>query len=71
MGGTRGTCLGQEQIHTKFWYGNLKERNLLEDFHIDVSVIFSHIRKKYNGLAWTGFTSVWAFMKKRMNLQVP
>ena len=38
--------MGREEIDTGFWYGNLKERNNLEDLGVDGRIILKCIFKK-------------------------
>jgi len=40
----------------EFWWGNLKERDHLEDLHIDGRVILKSILKKCNGRMWPEFS---------------
>jgi hypothetical protein len=38
--------MGREEIATGFWYGNLKERNNLEDLGVDGRIILKCVFKK-------------------------
>jgi hypothetical protein len=46
------------EVHIAFWWGNMSERDHLEDPCIDGSTIFQYIFKKYDGEAWTGLISL-------------
>jgi hypothetical protein len=37
MGGAYDTCWGQERWHTRFWWGDLRERDHLEEVGVDRS----------------------------------
>ena len=36
-------------MHTEFWWGNLKERDHLEDISVDGRVILKWVIKKWDG----------------------
>jgi len=40
---------GTGDVHTGFWWGNLRERNYLYDLHIDGMIILKRIFKKWDG----------------------
>jgi len=40
-----------------FWWGNLRERDYLEDIGIDRRIILESIFEKLVGIIWTGF--IW------------
>jgi len=45
---------GTGELHTGFWWGNLKERDHLEDLSIDGRIIFEWIFKEqdWEGVDW-------------------
>jgi hypothetical protein len=45
MGGECGTCVGEDKCKQSFGWGNVKERDHLEDPGIDVRIIFKEILK--------------------------
>jgi hypothetical protein len=48
MGGTCSTY-GRGEVHTKFWWGNLRKRDLLEDPDLDGRIILKWIFRKWDG----------------------
>jgi hypothetical protein len=44
-------------VYTGFWWGNLRERDHLEDPDIDERMIIRWIIRKWHVVAWTG--SIW------------
>ena len=44
-------------MHTGFWWGDLRERDHLEDLSIDRRIILKWIFKKYDGEVWIGL--IW------------
>jgi hypothetical protein len=44
---------GRREVHTRFWWGDLREGDHLEDPDVDRRVIFKWIFKKWDG-ACTG-----------------
>jgi hypothetical protein len=46
--------MGRREMHTGFWWGNLKERGHIEDPHVDERVILKWIVEEQNGRVWTG-----------------
>jgi len=38
-----------EEVHTEFWWGNLKEKDHFEDLGIDGRIILQWIFKKWDG----------------------
>jgi hypothetical protein len=49
--------MGVGEVHTGFWWGNLRERYHLEDPGIDGRIIFKWIFKKWDVGVWTGL--IW------------
>jgi hypothetical protein len=49
MGGAYSTCGGGE-MHKGFWWGNLRERDQLEDLGIDLRIILKGILKLDKGM---------------------
>jgi hypothetical protein len=45
--------LGAGDIHTGFWWGDLRRRDHLKDMGIDGRMILKWIFKKWDGEAWT------------------
>ena len=48
---------GTGKVYSGFWWGELRERNHLENFDVDRRIILKWILKKWDGEAWTGL--VW------------
>ena len=48
---------GRGEVHTEFWWGNLRERDHLEDPGVDGKVILRRIFWKRDVGGWTG--SIW------------
>jgi len=40
---------GRGQMHTGFWWGNLRERDYFEDTGVDGKIIYRWIFKKWDG----------------------
>jgi hypothetical protein len=45
------------EVHTRFWWGDLRERGHLEDLGLDGRIILKYILKKWDGKTWTGL--IW------------
>jgi hypothetical protein len=41
------------EVHTGFWWGNLKEREHTEDLGIDGRIMLKRVFKKWGGKTWT------------------
>jgi hypothetical protein len=44
-------------VHIRFWWGDLRERDHLEDLGVDVRIILKLIFTKWHGKAWTAL--IW------------
>ena len=77
MGGACGTYGGRGEAHTGFWWGNLRERDRLEDLCVDeknnVEWIFSEIRLMvHSGFSRLRISVRWrTVVKAPMNIQGP
>jgi hypothetical protein len=49
--------MGRGEVHTGFWWGDLRERDHLEDHGIDGEIVLSWIFRNWDGGAWTEF--IW------------
>jgi hypothetical protein len=63
-------------VHTGFWWGNLKERDHLEEPGVDDRIILTWIFRKWDGdIDWVDLAQDWerwrALVNAVMNLQVP
>jgi len=54
--------MGRGEGHTGFWWGNLRERNRLEELDVDVKIILKlkWFTKKCDADEWTGL--IWVRM---------
>jgi hypothetical protein len=50
------------EVHTGFWWGNLRERDDLEDMGVNGRIILKWNFKKWDRAAWTGLT--WLRIEK-------
>jgi hypothetical protein len=48
-------------MHRRYWWGNLKERDHLEDVGVGRRIILKVILKKWDGRTWIGF--LWLRMR--------
>jgi len=44
-----GACSGKGEVHTGFWWGNLRKRDHMEDPGIDERIILRWILRKWDG----------------------
>jgi hypothetical protein len=44
-------------VHTRFWWGGLRERDHLEALGVDGRIILKWVFKKWDREAWTGL--IW------------
>jgi hypothetical protein len=51
--------MARGEVHTGFWWGNLKERDHLEDPGIDGRIIFRWIFRKWDVRVWTELIWLW------------
>ena len=49
--------LGRGEVHAGFWWGNMRERDHLEDLGVDGRIILKWIFKKSDDEVWDGF--IW------------
>ena len=69
--------MGRREIHTGFWWGNLGEKNWLEDPGLNWRIILKLIFEKWFGREWTGLiwirikTGGGALVDEVMNLRFP
>jgi len=48
------TRMGREEVHTGFWWGNLRERGHVGDAGVDGRIILRWIFRKWDMWVWTG-----------------
>jgi len=46
--------MGRGEAYTRFWWGNLRERNHLEDTGVDGRIILRRIFRQWDVGVWTG-----------------
>ena len=49
--------MGRGEVHTGFWWRNMRESDHLEDPVVDGRIILSSIFRKWDVRAWTGL--IW------------
>ena len=49
---------GTWEVHTRFWWGNLKERNHMADLGVDGRIILRRIFRKWDGETWLGWSGL-------------
>jgi len=49
--------MGRREVHTRDWWGNLRERDQLADPGVDGDIILRWTFKKWDDGVWTG--SMW------------
>jgi len=49
--------MGERKVYTRFWWGNLREGDHLEDLGVDGRIILRWIFRKWDVRVWTG--SMW------------
>jgi hypothetical protein len=49
--------MGDGEVHTEFWWGDVTERDRLENIGVDGTIMIKWIFKKWDGEAWTGL--IW------------
>jgi len=54
MGGACSACGGRGEAYTGFWWGNLRERDHLENLGVDGRIIFRWISRKWDVSTWIG-----------------
>jgi len=61
MGGACSTYRGKGEVYTGFWWGNLRERDHLEDPDEDGRIILRWVFRKWDVGAWTEliWLSIW------------
>jgi len=58
---TGGACSihGERRAYTRFWWGNLGERDHLDDPGVDGRIILRWIFRKWDVGVWTGSSWLW------------
>jgi hypothetical protein len=69
--------MGRGEVYTRFWWGNLRKRDHLEDLGVDGRIILRCIIRKWEvgDMGWIDLTEDrdrwWALVNAVMNLRVP
>jgi hypothetical protein len=76
MGGACSTYGAKREVHTRFWWGDLREGDHLGDPGVDGSITLKWIFKKWDGaMDWIELAQdrdTWrALVNAVMNLQIP
>ena len=50
---------GRGEVHTRFWRGDVREGDHLEDPGVDGRIILRWIFRKWDGEAWIGLIWLW------------
>jgi hypothetical protein len=58
MGNSCSMYGGDENLPTRFWRGDLRERQNFEDLNVEGRIILKYIIKKWDEEAWTGLLGV-------------
>jgi hypothetical protein len=45
--------MGAGEVHTEFWWGDLREGSHLKELSVDGKIILKWIFKKWDGKTWT------------------
>jgi len=66
------TRMGRGEVHTRFWWGNLRERNHLENPGVDGSIILMWIFRKWDGgVDLIDLAEDWALVNSVMYVRPP
>jgi len=70
-------CTGRRDVYTRFWWGNLRKRDHLENLGVDGRIILRWIFRKWEvgGMDWIDLVEDrdrwWALANAVMNLRIP
>jgi hypothetical protein len=66
------TRMGKGEVHTGFWWRNLRERDHLENPGVDGSIIMMWIfRKCDGGVDWIDLAEDWVLVNSVMYVRLP